>query len=1074
MPRRAAHRLAPMFPRVTAVLVARHGGDRLRHTLHAVRAQSRQPDALVIVLARPEDDAREIAASAGATHLVESNEALSFGEAVRAGERVLEAPADDADALWLLTEDSAPEPDALDALLATLVNGRSVAVAGPKLVHWDAPDRLLSLGRTMTRFGRSAPVVPEELDQGQHDDRSDVLGVDPAGVLVRHHVWQALDGFDPALPVVDDGLDLGVRARLAGHRVVVVPEARVRFGRDGVAGARGGDRGAARRRNDRLARGAALHRRLAYAPAVAVPLHWLTFLPLALVRSVVSLLAKRPGAIPGEFAAALVTMFSGVKVARSRRVLAAARSTGWSSVAPLRLQPDEVRRRREAAAEARRIRARGRTEDVQFIGTGGGWVLLVSVVASVALFSWLLGAGGIGGGALLPLSNGLAELWRNAAYGWRDIGAGFVGAADPFAGMLAVLGSITFWTPSLALVLVWLLALPAAALGAWFAASRLTERGSVRALAALLWMLAPMFLVALADGRPGAVLAHVLLGWLAYAMLGAARSWSSAATASLLFAATIAAAPSLAPALLLAWVVALATSGRAAVRFAWLPVPALALALPLIIEQVARQTTLGLLADPGLPVASASPTPWELALGLPTAGWGAWPDFAASIPLLADVDVLTIMIVLSALLVPLALVALGAFFAPGIRTVLLAVATVLAGFATAFAATLVSVAISGSEAVPLWAGAGLSLAWLGVIVAVVVSVDALPRLRGLVVTVLLVCAVIVAVPTLVTLATGGATVTPAAERSVPAFVVAEADVDPRVATLRMQPLDDGGLRATLAHGLGETLDDQSTLAQTSTELTDDEREIAEIAGNLASRSGFDADAAVREYGISFVLLAPATDAAGEATAERARTALDGNAALTPVGETDFGTLWRFVEAEPDAAAARIPTDTEWLGGLITAVQLLVLLATLLLSIPTGAGREVDRRPERRRGRTLRTRTPKPQPALVADGEPAPKPVAEPDTEPVAETEPNAGAVTEATPAGAPTPDSETAPPADAAPTPEPAAHADHAPPADAAPTPETEPPAAPTDDPDPADDPNGPDDRGPGDRPDAREAPDAR
>ncbi|MET4160157.1 glycosyltransferase [Agromyces sp. PvR057] len=1074
-----------MFPRVTAVLVARHGGDRLRHTLNAVRAQSREPDALVIVLARPEGDAREIAATAGATHVVESNEALSFGEAVRSGERILDAPADDTDTLWLLTEDSAPEPGALDALLATIVNGRSIAVAGPKLVGWEAPDQLVSLGRTMTRFGRSVPVVPDELDQGQHDDRSDVLGVDPAGILVRHHVWQSLDGFDPALPVVDDGLDLGVRARLAGHRVVVVPDARVRFARDGIAGPREPSRGSARRRRDRLVRAAALHRRLVSAPAAAVPFHWLTFLPLAFLRSIVSLLGKRPGAIPGEFAAALGTMFSGARVPRSRRVLAAARTTKWSAVAPLRLQPDEARRRREAAAEARRIRARGRTDDVQFIGTGGGWVLLVSAVASVVLFSWLLGAGGIGGGGLLPLSNGLAELWRNAAYGWRDVGAGFVGAADPFAGILAVLGSITFWTPSLALVGLWLLALPAAALGAWFAASRLTERGSMRALAAVLWVFAPMFLTALADGRPGAVIAHVLLGWLAYAMLGAARSWSSAATASLLFAAVIAAAPSLAPALLIGWIVALATSGRAAVRFAWLPAPALALALPLVFDQLTGGTAFGLLADPGLPRGSATPTPWELALGLPQAGWGGWPEAVASIPALSGIDAFTTMIVLSALLVPLALVALGAFFAPGIRTVLLTVATVLIGFATAFAATLVSVAIAGPEVVAVWSGAGLSLAWLGVVVAVVVAGDALRRFRGGVFAVLTVCALIAVMPTLGSLATGSAVVGPAAERSVPAYIVAEADADPRVATLRMQPLDDGGLRATLVHGLGETLDDQSTLAQTRTELTEDERELANIAGNLASRSGFDADAAVREFGVSFVLLESASDANAAATADRARIALDGNAALTPVGATDFGTLWRFVDAEADAEATRIPTDTGWIGGVITGVQLLVLLVTLLLSIPTGAGREVDRRPVR----APRTRKAKVVPAAEPDAEAdagggvdvAPgadaDPTAEPGAEPSAEPEPG--------PAGAGGQDPEPDPAPESAPEPsspseaEPIAEAqpqseaalEPAPKPERAPRPKRKPEPAPEPEPEPEPELE-PDD--PTDRPDAGEAPDAR
>jgi GT2 family glycosyltransferase len=70
---------------------------------------------------------------------VELQEPLSFGEAVRAGERMLEAPASDADALWLLAEDSAPEPGALDALLATLETAKSVAIAGPKLMDGRNP-----------------------------------------------------------------------------------------------------------------------------------------------------------------------------------------------------------------------------------------------------------------------------------------------------------------------------------------------------------------------------------------------------------------------------------------------------------------------------------------------------------------------------------------------------------------------------------------------------------------------------------------------------------------------------------------------------------------------------------------------------------------------------------------------------------------------------------------------------------------------------------------------------------------------------------------------------------------------
>ena len=99
--------------------------------------------------------------------------------------------------------------------------------------------------------------------------------------------------------------------------------------------------------------------------------------------------------------------------------------------------------------------------------------------------------------------------------------------------------------------------------------------------------------------------------------------------------------------------------------------------------------------------------------------------------------------------------------------------------------------------------------------------------------------------------------------------------------------------------------------------------------------------------MSFVLLDPPSDdaeRAAVATAERARNALDGNAALIAVGETDFGALWRFADAEPMPRLHRSPRMQA--GGsavLITLSQVVVLGAALLLSIPTGAGREPDRR-----------------------------------------------------------------------------------------------------------------------------------
>ncbi|WP_394551238.1 glycosyltransferase family 2 protein [Agromyces sp. MMS24-JH15] len=931
-----------MLPRVTAILVVQRGGDRLQRSLDAVLAQERRPDSLVVVLLEPDAAATEQVRAAAPDHAIELQSRMPFGEAVRAAERSLEPPDDDADLLWLLPADAAPAPDALARLVAVLETGRSVAIAAGKLVAWDDPRRILHLGRSVTKYGRTVDLVHGELDQGQHDDLSDVLGVDAAGLLVRRVAWRALEGFDPALPSADDALDLSIRARLAGHRVSVVPEARIAFAQTGIAGPAVGGASALRRRH-RVERAAQLHRRLAYAPAVTVPLHWLALLPLALVRSVWLLLVKSPGRITGEFRAALGVMLRPHRVAASRRALKRAKAVGWSALAPLRVPPDEVGRRRRLEAEARRARARGRSDDLQFLGTGGGWVLLASVVASVALLSWMLTAGGLAGGALLPLTDDVGSLWRNAAYGFRDVGAGFVGAADPFSGVLAVLGSLAFWSPSWAMVGLWLVAVPAAALGAWFAASRLTDRGALRALAAIAWACSPPFITALADGRPQAVVAHVLLGWLAFAALGAARSWAAAATAGLLLAAVVAAAPSLAPALVVGWVLAIAVSGRAAPRYLLLPLPAVVLAGPLVWAQAVAANPWGLAADPGAQVAGDVSGWWWLALGFPGGSTGGWAEVASSL----DAGIAPEWIA-TALLAPLVLAAAAAVAAPRVRRGILAVACAVLGFATAVAASHLAVATSGADSIPVWTGGGQSLMWFGLVVAAVVALDALPRASAWLAALAAVAAIAAVAPAAVALALGTGEVRVAGERTMPAFVVAEAEADPRVATLTIAPLAGGGIAAGLEHGTGDTLDAQSTFAATGTSLTEDERELAHIAGNLASRSGADADAAITEFGATFVLLAAAPDdPAAEATEDRAIAALDANASLTPIGDTAFGRLYRFTAAVgPQPPTAIPPGAGGTLGTWITIVQLVVIGAALLLSIPTGGGRETDRRPPR--------------------------------------------------------------------------------------------------------------------------------
>lgn len=930
-----------MQPRVTAILVARNGAKHLERTLKALALQTRKPDIVITVDCGSDDATARMFAEYGPTQFISADADLNFGQAISTAARVTPPPAHDREMLWLLAQDSAPEPTALEALVDALEIAPSVAVAGPKVMEWIAGEYIHNFGESITPTGATVALVESELDQGQHDGLSDVLAVSAGGMLVRHTVWEQLGGFDPALPTIDDSLDFCVRVRLAGYRVSVVPAARVTSAGDGVAGPNQSSRGRLRRRRVRAERSAQLHRRLVYAPAGAIAFHWLSLLPLAFVRSIGQLLRKEPGAVVGEFSAAFGTAFNGMRISNARRSFAKTRTLGWDSISTLRVPSAEVRRRHSLKREASLFGLRGERPEIRFFSGGGAWTMLGAAVLGIVMMVPLLGADTLIGGGLLPLSPHLGDLWASVGYGWRDLGIGFVGAADPFAAVVAVLGSIAFWSPSFALVLVYALAFPLAAVGAWMAATRLTDRGSLRALAAALWVLAPTFLIALADGRPAAILVHLLLPWLFFTWFAAARTWSSSASAALLFAAVAACAPALTPALLVVWALSVALAGRRVMRFIGIPLPALALALPLIFDQGLRGTWLNLVADPGLPVPSAYAPTAQLLLGLPAMdGWaGVLERFG--------VGGLDPQLFVPILLAPLALLALLALLLPGARLASVAWLVAVLGFGTALAANQLVLAAIGAEPVRVWSGSGLSLYWLGLVGALLIGLRSLHRFASVPGVVAAAALAVVVLPLVASLHLGTAAVRAGTGQTQPAFVAAEAQIDSRVGTLQLTPQVDGGLLASIERGVGATLNQQSTLDSTDQKLSAGDKALAELAGNLASRSGLETSAALAKFGIRFVVLQPAvTSVDAAATALRTETALDGNAVLTPVGETEFGRLWQFRETGTAASIAR-PAHA---GGVFRLVTLLITIVVIgsavLLSLPIGAGREAVRQANR--------------------------------------------------------------------------------------------------------------------------------
>lgn len=969
-----------MRTRVTVILVAQQGGEWLDQTIAGITAQSVVPAAIIAVNnGGPESVGQQLLAS-GADRVIGLGSRVSFGQAVAQGVQAAGAASTDPETsewLWLLSEDSCPEPQALDHIVSAVQRAPSVAVAGPKLVDWDRPEHIIELGQSLTRYGARWTLRRQELDQQQYDHMQDVLGVGPVGMLVRRDVWNELGGFDPALPVYDDGLDFCVRARLAGHRVEVAPASRVRFAQSGVAGPRIDRQRSVLRSAHRQARTAHLHRRIAYASAPLAFLAWLGLPLFAFFRVAWALIREQPGHMVGEFVSAMSVFFRPHLILASRRRIKASNTAGWAALRQLRTDPKTVRTARMIDREAILASTGRQRRELHFISSGGLAVLVTSVVVAVALTWWALPRTSLAGGALAPLSD-IGQLW------WNTRALDGV-PADPFTWVLALLGTLTFWNPSHAIVLLLVAAIPLTALGGWIWAAQLTESKAGRALTALGFAVSPVLLGSLQAGMLPTLVLTVVLPWLLLAATRSRESWSWAGTASLLAGVALAAAPVLLPAAAVLFVVGLCTTLRGAARVLTTALVPLVLFGPKIVTSLLAGRPLDILLDPGIVTPFTAGTPWHLLLGFPEFGLEGWGPILEGIGLGGPPATLLVGV----LMLPLALLAILGIFTGRVAVTLFSSLLGALGILTALAAAQLRLVAVGDESVAIWTGSGLAVYWLAILSLAAVGAGTLRRAAGPLVAVALVAALVAVTPVGAKLLLGQVPFGPATSQ-MPALVQAAGEQQPGIRTLAVTAEAEHAVRARVVTGAGLRLD-QIRSAERTPDVTKADRELAQLVGGLASVGGPELSSELRDAGVGFVLLQD-----GGIDTERAelQRLFDQHDALASAGLTEQGLLWRVVEPEteqeaPGDATQRV-SGTSLTGQTIWTIQLIVLLGVLLLALPTG---EVTYRPERRikpsrRKQRAAARAAQKSAAAVATvttSEPlAPEPT--PETEPAAEAE----------------------------------------------------------------------------------------
>jgi GT2 family glycosyltransferase len=532
----ATTKIADSF-HVTAVIISHDGAVWLPEVVASLSSQTRGLDQIVAVDTGSKDKSAALLKAAKIPVLTMPRD-TGFGDAVyRAVEKFPKSNNESNEWIWVIHDDCAPKSDALEKLLAELVERPNVAMAGPKLLGWHDRSHLLEVGVSITNNGtRWTGMEPQEYDQGQHDGIRDVLSVSTAGALIRRDVFEELGGYDPQLALFRDDVDFGWRIRMAGHSIIVVTESVAFHAQAAASERRSVDvEGAFLHRPLLLDRRNSAYVLLANSSVWLLPWLILQLIAGAAIRSIGYLIAKLPGYASDEILAIASLVFRPAILRAARKERRIHRLLPPQIIAdfiPPRLTQYRNGLNNFLESIRDRIFAKLPTDndiDEEFneeadlltpvkVVNWGSVFKRPQVILGLSLFIFILISsrsrfGSLIGGALATTPHGISSLWRSYVESWHQVGMGSSAPTPPWVAILSLLSILFFGKPALLVTFLIFLAPALMATSAYKFFKIVSPNPWLRVSASMLYAISPVALASVNSGRLGTIVFLILLPW---------------------------------------------------------------------------------------------------------------------------------------------------------------------------------------------------------------------------------------------------------------------------------------------------------------------------------------------------------------------------------------------------------------------------------------------------------------------------------------------------------------------------------------------------------------------------------
>lgn len=208
-------------PLVTIVILSHDGQDHLRELLPSIEKQSHKNLQTIVV----DNDSTD--GTADMVHrgfpfveVIEAGSALNFSQGNNVGIKAARG-----DYVFILNNDTVLEQECVKELLAAARARKGVAAVAARMMFYDNPRFLNSLGNSISPYTWGSDNFIGYLDIGQFNKVKAVFSACFGAVLIPREVFSKVGLLDPGYGFYYEDSDWSYRARMLGYRIIAAPKA---------------------------------------------------------------------------------------------------------------------------------------------------------------------------------------------------------------------------------------------------------------------------------------------------------------------------------------------------------------------------------------------------------------------------------------------------------------------------------------------------------------------------------------------------------------------------------------------------------------------------------------------------------------------------------------------------------------------------------------------------------------------------------------------------------------------------------------------------------------------------------